>query len=240
VATSWQQAITRDRAAGVAVVMLGASNLATNRWLPPAAYVPWNLAMTAGLVALARSSGCHAAEMGGDPRCLRRGLEVGGAGAGFVAAAYGMALRSHVGADLFRDDRVTMIGTTTALWHLLMRIPLGTVLTEEVAFRGVLPALLTSSSRPVWLPGTLSSMLFGLWHVLPSRELPRANLGVRRAIGETASGHVVALAVGVTTLGGGVLHCLRQWTGHLVSPVAVHLATNMLGFLAARLTGRAR
>jgi uncharacterized protein len=231
-----QQWIQRDRAAGMAVAVLTGSNLLTNSWLPPAAYVPWNVSIGASLIALARSSGCHPVEIGADPRRLRGALMVGGVGAGVVAIAYGIAVRTPAGKEFFRDDRVTSVGTTTALWQLFVRIPLGTVLMEEVAFRGVLPALLTSSRRPLWLPGTISSLLFGLWHVLPSRDLPLANAGVRRALGAKVSGHATVLAVGVTTLGGVGLNLLRQRTGHLAAPIAVHLATNVLGFLGARLT----
>jgi uncharacterized protein len=236
VVTLPKQARARDLAAGAAVAVLGISNVVTNRWLPPAAYVPWNLTITAGLVVLAQRSGCGIAELGGDPRHLRRSMRVGAVGAGMVAVGYGMGLLTPAGADVFRDERVTSATTTTLLSHVVMRIPLGTVLGEEVTFRGVLPALLTSSRRPTWLPGAVASLLFGLWHVLPSLELPRANVGVRRVVGATPSGRLVALAVGVTTFAGAVLHCLRQQTGHLASPVAVHMATNMLGVLAGRLT----
>jgi membrane protease YdiL (CAAX protease family) len=153
--------------------------------------------------------------------------------AGAVAAGYGIALGAPAAADVFRDDRVTSLGTTSARAHLLLRIPLGTALAEEVAFRGVLPAMLASPRRPAWLPGALASLLFGLWHVLPSRDLVQRNAGLRRVLAPAPRGAVV-LAVGITALAGGVLQALRKRTGHLVAPFTVHLATNVLGFLAAR------
>jgi uncharacterized protein len=189
--------------------------------------------VAAGLVVLARRSGCNAADLGADPRHLRHSLRVGRVGAGMVAAGYGIVWGAPAAADAFRDDRVTSLGTRNALFHLLFRIPLGTVLAEEVAFRGALPALLASPRRPGWLPGALASLLFGLWHVLPSRDLVHANAGLRRVVAP-ASRSAVVLAVGVTTLAGGALQALRQRTGHLAAPVVVHLATNVLGFLAAR------
>jgi membrane protease YdiL (CAAX protease family) len=231
-----RRASARDCAAGAAVAVLGMSNVATNRWLPPAAYVPWNLTVSAGLIVLARRSGCCAAELGADPRRLRGSLHAGAVGAGVVAAGYAFLLCTPA-RNVLRDDRVTSLRTTTALGQLLLRIPLGTVLAEEVAFRGVLPALLASPRRPAWLPGTIASLLFGLWHVLPSRELFRANVGFGGAAA-TAPGGAVPLAVGATTLAGWVLHSLRRRAGHLAAPLVVHLATNVLGFLGARLTGR--
>lgn len=247
-----EPALARDSAAGTAIAVLGVSNVVTNRWLHPVAYVPWNLAMAAVLVLLARRSGCNWADLGADPRDLRRGLRVGAAGAGVVVGAYGFLLAAPGAADVFRDERATSVGTRAALWHLSVRIPLGTVIAEEVAFRGVLPALLTSSPllasfpltaslrSPAWLPGAVASLLFGMWHVLPSRSLAKANVGVGRVVGGRTSGYAVALAVATTTMAGGALHLLRQRSGHLAAPVAVHLATNVLGFLGARLVGGAR
>jgi membrane protease YdiL (CAAX protease family) len=225
----------RDRAACAAVGVLAASNVVTNRCLPPGGYVPWNLALTAALLAIARRSGCSTAELGLGFDRLPSSVRAGAAGAAVVAAGYALALRSDACSDLFRDDRATSLGAATARQYLLLRIPLGTVLAEEVAFRGVLPALVTS--RRQWMPGAISSLLFGVWHILPSLELVRANVGVERAVG-TSPGRAVALAVGTTALGGGVLQALRQRTGHLAAPAAVHLAANLLGFIGARVVGR--
>lgn len=196
--------------------------------------------MSASLVALARRAGCGTAELGAEPRHLRRALRVGGAGAVIVAISYGALLVNGDGPDVFRDRRVTSLGSRTALSHLLLRIPLGTVLPEEVVFRGVLPALLSSSRRPGWFPGAVASVLFGLWHVLPSIELARANVAVGRVVGGGMPARAVTAAVGATTVAGCVLHGLRHWTGHLAAPVAVHLATNVFGFLGARFAGRGR
>jgi CAAX protease family protein len=50
-------------------------------------------------------------------------------------------------------------------YHACVRIPLGTVVLEEVAFRSVLPAL---AARRYGISGgvLIASALFGLWHVL--------------------------------------------------------------------------
>jgi membrane protease YdiL (CAAX protease family) len=233
VVTSLQRTPVRDRAAGAAVAALAVSNVVTNRWLSGAGYVPWNLAVATGLLRLARRAGYRLDELGLDPRDLRPGLVGAAAGAGTVTVGYGVVLASGTGAALFDDRRVGSLSPAAARWHLLVRIPLGTVLVEELAFRGVLPAVL-DSRRPGWLPGTIASLLFGLWHVLPSRELVDANREVERAVGGGGATWSSVLAVGITTLAGGALHHLRRRTGHLVAPVAVHLTANVLGFLAAR------
>jgi uncharacterized protein len=227
---------TSREASGVTIAILGASTVITNVWLPAAAYVPWNLAIAGGSVALARASGCENGELGADPRRLRGSVRVGVMGAAAVASGYAVASITWV--DAFRDERVTSLSTPTALWTVLVRIPAGTVLAEETLFRGVLPAVLTSSYRRPLLSGVVSSVLFGLWHVLPSLELPRANVAVHRLAGDAGPRRVAAAAFAATSAAGLVLHSLRRRTGHLAAPVLVHMAVNCFGFMASRYRGR--
>jgi uncharacterized protein len=235
--SSGRPRIPARQAAAVAISVAGVSNIVTNRWLPASLYVPWNLGMSGALVVLARSSGSTAHDLGLDRRHLAGSLGAGAAGAGIVAAGYGLVLVTRLESDIFDDERVTVLPTTTSLWHLFVRIPFGTVLAEEVTFRAVLPVLLASCRGPVWLPGAVSSLLFGLWHVLPSLKLARSNAAMRRLVHARATG-AAALAVGMSTVAGFVLHLLRQRTEHVAAPVLIHLAANTVGFVIARLSQR--
>ena len=49
------------------------------------------------------------------------------------------------------------------------------------------------------------------------------------------NGKAVALGVAGTTVGGGVLAAVRRRTGHILAPVALHIAANAFGLLAVRL-----
>ncbi len=67
----------------------------------------------------------------------------------------------------FLDADVVNANTGRALYDMLVRIPLGTALAEELLFRGALLGLFMRRHRA----GTavaLSSALFGLWHVSPT------------------------------------------------------------------------
>ncbi len=227
----------RGQAAAVAIGALGASNVATNRVLPDAAYVPWNLAMAAGLVALARRAGCRDDELGLDRRHLGRGTRLGASLAAVIAAAHAGAWVSEGGRSVFHDRRVTELGTAEAWWQALVRIPLGTAVAEEVAFRGVLPALLAPSRRP-WAARLVPSALFGLWHVLPSQSLAGDNQRVGELAARTGPVGVRALAVAATAVAGMALHEVRDRGRHLAAPILVHLAVNLAGFVAARATTR--
>lgn len=217
-----------------ALALLAVSNLATNRWLPRSAYVPWNLGMAAGLVVMARSAGLGIEDLGLDPRRLRKGARTGAVGVGMVGLGYATLLTSGWAEALLHDERLTSLSPRDALWHLLVRIPLGTVLAEEIAFRSVLPALLRSSPLSPAATPFVTSLLFGLWHVLPSRDQSRAN-------GNEGSRSAQAwVAVAATALGGGLLHRVRVRTGHVAAPIALHLASNAFGLLAVRITGSRR
>lgn len=227
----------RERAAVVAIGALAASNVMTNRVLPDAAYVPWNLAMAAGLLSLARRAGCRDEELGLDRRHLGRGTRLGASLAAAIAAVHAGVWASERGRAAFEDRRVTELAPADARFQALVRIPLGTAVAEEVAFRGVLPALLASSRRP-WVPRLLGSALFGLWHVLPSQSLAHQNRGAEALAARTGPTGVPALAVAVTTVAGLALHEVRGRGRHLIAPILVHLAVNLAGFVAARTTAR--
>jgi membrane protease YdiL (CAAX protease family) len=58
---------------------------------------------------------------------------------------------------------------TNLLVAMFIRVPFGTVLLEEIAFRGVLPALMgADGQRWMWRPVLGASVLFGLFHVFPA------------------------------------------------------------------------
>ncbi|MHA6795308.1 CPBP family intramembrane glutamic endopeptidase [Pseudonocardia bannensis] len=211
-----------------AITILAASNVVSNQvW--PEAYIPWNLTIAAILLILARRYGLTWDDLGLGSARLRRGLLVGGFAAGVVGLLYLVAVTLPATRSLFLDSRAAgPLGT--ALFAALVRIPLGTVVLEETAFRGVLPALVGGG----WWRGTLvSSALFGLWHVLPSLGMSSANAAVGEYVGGWGAVGQAGLAV-VATFAAGILLCAwRRWGGHLVTPMLSHMATNSLGVLIA-------
>ncbi|MCW0213139.1 MAG: CPBP family glutamic-type intramembrane protease [Pseudonocardia sp.] len=222
--------MTRSRAWALlaALVLLSVTTVAVvPRW--PLAVVPWNLAVAAALLALARRSGLGWDVLGLGRRGLGRGLAVGGAAAGLVVVAYGIGLALPATRAAFDDSRAAgSVGVL--LYAALLRIPFGTVVLEEVAFRAVLPGLVGGS----WWRGTLvASGLFGLWHVVPSLGLSRANAAVGAAFGSWGAPAQTALAVLASALAGVAFCGLRRWGGHLVTPVLAHVATNSFGVVAA-------
>lgn len=112
---------------------------------------------------------------------------------------------------------------------MFVRIPFGTAVLEEVAFRGVLFAEMRDTGS-LGAAVVVSSAAFGLWHIGPSLVAVRVN-----APGAGVAAHVggVAVAVAVTALAGLALAALRQVSGGLLAPVVAHAAANVFALLAA-------
>ena len=194
----------------VAAALLGWSAVAArvpSRWHP----LP-HVLLGATLVAVTR------APLGLRPPALTAGLRRGGAAAGLVSAAV-------AGSTGIAAVRAGMLARTlpapVAPW-LLLRIPFGTVWSEEAGYRAALGGLAArafGTSRGRWV----SAAVFGLSHI------PDA-----RAAGESVPGTVL-----LTGAAGWVFGWLYDSTGSLAAPMLAHLAVNEAGAVAA-LTVRAR
>jgi membrane protease YdiL (CAAX protease family) len=213
----------------IAVAALAAHNVFGNEVLPDASYVPANVLAGLILIGLALVAGASLSDVGLGRTSASSGLRWGLAIAGVVAVgiAFGALLPATRG--LFHDQRVAGISGGELAYEALLRIPVGTALFEELAFRGVLLAVLLRVTSTV--PAVaVSSALFGLWHILPTISALRANElaeGAATAIG------AVGGAVIVTGIGGALLCVLRLHTGSLIAPVLVHTSTNSLAIVAA-------
>jgi uncharacterized protein len=217
---------------GLVLAVLAAA-LVVDRAVPDA-HVAVGLGLAACLVAIARAQGLTAADLGLARSTWRTGLVWGAAAAGLVGVAYALAYLVAPMREVLPDGARDL--GRAALWAVLVVIPLGTVLPEELAFRGLLLALL--GRRHGVLAGTLvSSGLFGLWHVLGSLGGGAANAAIAEVVGGDAAGTVarVMVTVGFTFVAGLVLCWLRLRSGSLLAPVLAHWTVNGLGVIVAML-----
>lgn len=209
----------------LAVLLALWNNLANLHPAFPRRYVPVNLLLAVALLAAARATGLSWDALGLAPALLGAGLAWGGMVAAGVALVLGVPFGVPALRPLLRDQRVAVL-TGRQLAHLAaVRIPLGTVVLEEVAFRGVLLAA-WARVEPDPVAVAVSSAAFGLWHVVPTLLLLRAN-----RVGRVVPG--IAAGVLATAAAGALLCALRLVSGSLLAPALVHLATNSLGALAA-------
>jgi membrane protease YdiL (CAAX protease family) len=209
------------------LALLAGANVANNIALRGG--YPWlSLGELAVVAALAYGAGLTLADLGLDPAAARRGAAVGVACVVLVGLGYAVVALTPLGREAFLDRR-TALGWGDAVFAALVTVPVGTVLLEELAFRGVLWGLVARLASPAWATA-LSAVAFGLWHVVPALGLGRNNPAVAGTIG-THVALVAAFGVAVTVLAGVVLGELRRRTGSLLAPLGLHWATNALGYL---------
>jgi uncharacterized protein len=183
------------------------------------------------LVVVGRLAGLSYPEMGLGRRALPRGLWFAAGAVALVAVVLLAAAALPATRPAFEDSRY-QLSWPAALVTAFVVIPLGTVLPEEIAFRGVLWSLLVRA-RGTTVATAVSSGLFGLWHVIPSLRLNRVNPAVASVVGRgwAATALAVAGAVVFTALAGVVLCELRRRSGSLLAPMGLHWAVNGLGVL---------
>ncbi len=207
----------------------------SNRVLPAWAYLPWNVAVAAVIVALALSATSREQLAFTN---WRRGAAWGLVLLILTVGLLALAITMPVFNELYHDRRVSN-GTATWLYQAFLRIPFGTALLEEVAFRAVLPGLFML--RWGVLRGCLlASVCFGLWHVLPALTLNEVNPVATRFFGHGAGGIAIAVIFAVcSTAVAGMWFCwLRLRSGSVLAPMLAHVASNSGAYTIAWLLAR--
>jgi uncharacterized protein len=201
-------------------------------------HLPWWVRALEGaaLLAWARLDGLGWSQLGLGRDRLASGCRWGLGAIGVVTAVYVVGVLLPQTRPAFQDVRYDL-PLADALGRAFVVIPLGTVVLEELAFRSVLWGFL-SRCLGEWHVLLTTSVLFGLWHVLPALRAGESNRAVADAAGEGGSAAVVVGTVALTTLGGLVFGELRRRSGSVLASAGAHWATNALGVLFGLLAWR--
>ncbi len=179
-------------------------------------------AMAVGLLvaALASLGGSSAEDLGLHPSSLGRGARLGAMAMAVILAVLVVLAVLPATRGFFNDDRVK-VDVGAMIVKTVVVIPLGTVVLEELAFRGAMLSLLVALVPLRWAVG-LTSVAFGLWHLAP-------------VLGGTGGPHLAAgVATVLATAAAGVGFCwLRLRSGSLLAPAMAHVATNSFAFMVA-------
>ncbi|MEI2715750.1 MAG: CPBP family intramembrane glutamic endopeptidase [Candidatus Nanopelagicales bacterium] len=216
------------------IVLLLLINVAANKAVP-GYYLFWALGGSVVVLALGVMDGCTWGDLGLAPRTWIRGLIWGGIAMLVVFAIYAVGSTWRRTRQAFHDQNIAGLSLPRLFWQSLVELPFGTVLFEEIAFRGVLWAMLARRYGIVWAT-VWSSLLFGLWHILPSLDLHERNSRLGEVGGGGHLARIIAIvgSVVTTTIGGIVFCGLRIGSGSLFAPMGLHWATNGWGYLFAR------
>jgi membrane protease YdiL (CAAX protease family) len=213
------------------IAVLVAANIVANSALDSWAIVLGNVIASALLIRIAGSGGVTIAGIGIDRDSIARGWQIGRWFLLATSVAFALGVALPWTRDWFEDERVRTMGFPVIMWRALITVPFGTVLLEELAFRGVLPALF-ARRHPPWRSYLSASLLFGAWHVLPAWDIFKVNPALRDVL-HGAAGRAVAISFGVvSTAVIGVVWCwLRYRSRSLVTTMIAHAATNSLGYV---------
>jgi membrane protease YdiL (CAAX protease family) len=178
----------------------------------------------------ARRRGYTRAALGLDPEDVGSGLRLGGAVAALIVAGVSVAALVPFTRGFFDDERFVDVAWLDVMVEVVVRIPVVTALGEELLFRSVLLAVLLagmSRGRAV----AVSSLLFGLWHVLTTI----ADLDGNEATDDFNAWEAALGVTGVvaaTGLAGAGFCWLRLRSGSLAAPWLVHTVLNASTYLA--------
>lgn len=223
----WQGDWTPTRLIAAVLAIAATWNVVGNLWLPGAAYIPANLLIAAVLIVIARRAGLGWEQLGLARADLGRGVLIGLGAFVVIGVVIGLGLVVPPLEEVFKDDSVGDASDFDRWFVPLVRIPLGTAVYEEVLFRSVLLGTLLVTMRRTWHAVAVTSVLFGLWHIVPAIE--------SSGDGALAVGGAVVGTVFITSLGGLLFGVLRTWSRSVVAPILAHTATNSLAFAAALL-----
>ncbi|MDJ0498004.1 MAG: type II CAAX endopeptidase family protein [Acidimicrobiia bacterium] len=194
-------------------------------------YVPLSVGMVLVLLRLALRTRLSLSDLGLERRSIASGAKWGGGSAVIAVAIIGIGVAVPAFHGFFEDARAQDMSVGLLAYRALVRIPLGTALLEEFAFRGVLFGAWCRIARPLWAAAG-SSLVFGLWHIRPSIELLDTNGLALASAGRVGA---VAGAIAATTLAGLVFCWLRVRSRSLLAPYIAHAATNSFALVGAYL-----
>lgn len=215
----------------IVVAALVVFNVVNNRVAPQRHYLLWALGGSFGLLALGLLDGNSWTDMGLGWDYLVIGFIWGVGSVGVVTAGYLIAASFRKGRNAMHDERVSELSGPKLMFQALVEVPFGTVLFEEIAFRAVLFSML---ARRFGVVGAIiiSSILFGLWHILPSIGTHEQSAALGSVVGEGRRGNILAVALSVltTAIAGVIFAGLRLLSGSVLAPMGLHWATNGMGY----------
>jgi uncharacterized protein len=210
------------------------ANAIVHRVLPDESHIIANLVAAGGVVGLAMSAGATREDLGLRTEDLGAGARAGALASAAVLSVVGGAAALRRTRAFFADARVSDVSRGRTSYELAVRIPIGTALAEELLFRSGMVALF--AQRRSWTTAAVaSSLLFGLWHVLPTVASLETNPAIESVVTSRAHGAGAVAGVVAATGGAGLaFSLLLRGARSVVAPVMVHAVLNASTYALGR------
>ncbi len=215
----------------VVLIALVLINIVNNRVAPQTHYLMWAFAGSVILLAIGLLDGNDFTDMGLGFAYLLPGLIWAVASIALITLVYFISSIFRKSREAFADQRIGAMSGGRLAFQAFVEVPFGTVLLEEIAFRAVLFSML--ARRFGVIPAlVISSVIFGLWHILPSIGTHVNNPALGQMVGSGRRGAILAVLASVvtTTLAGILFVGMRIVSGSVIAPMGFHWATNGLGY----------
>jgi len=215
----------------VLIGVLVAYNVIINKYLEEKWHLLFSLVLSTTVIWwVVRFSDITLGSIGARLGAIIPGLIYGTAAYAIISIVIASTVFVPLAKGFLNDKRVIRLNTRQFLYKTLINLPVATVFLEEVVFRGVMLALLMQDFSTIHSV-LISSLLFGLWHVLPAYTSVVTNDSLKTM--KKPALPVVAGTVFITFLAGIGFSWLRLASGSLVAPMLAHFATNSGGIIAS-------
>ena len=215
----------------VVIVAIVVINIVNNRLAPQSHYLLWSFASSVVLIAIGLLDGNSFTDMGLGWWFYLSGFIWAAVSIGVVTAFYVVVSLFKKTRQAFKDDSIGSLSAGKLAFQALVEVPFGTVLLEEIAFRAVLFSMLARRFGVVWAI-VISSLMFGIWHVLPSIGTHERNPALGSVVGKGLRANILTVvgSVLVTAVAGVLFALMRIVSGSVIAPMGLHWATNGLGY----------
>jgi membrane protease YdiL (CAAX protease family) len=200
--------------------------------IPPAYYSFSNLIVATGTIIVGSSIGLQPDQFGLSPSTIVPGIIYGAALSLPLIVTVLLIATSKKFSKHFTTTPSSKYSPKNFANEFFFRIPFGTALSEEVIFRGVLLALLLEN-HSFALSVSVSSVIFGLWHIFPTLHTSKSNDPLIDMMDDQRKRNAISLiiAVGTTIIAGIGFSLLNARSNSLISSWIVHSSINGFAIL---------
>jgi membrane protease YdiL (CAAX protease family) len=222
----------------VLIILILLYSTVLERAVPERFHLYLNIAIAGVAILLGLSFGLNFEQMGLAFNKILPGIFIALTAVGAIVLGTSIIATIPFLRRFFLSDDLAHASGKLITYEATVRVPFGTALIEEVLFRGVLLGLLLQHNSTI-IAIIISSIIFGLWHILPTISMLEENKILAKASKDLASrkyGSVIGVVL-ITTSAGFIFAWLRIISNSIIAPWLVHWSINssgMLGIAIAR------